>query len=433
MFRNAGRSGVTTLTLCLLPALLGLHFPDSLAAQEPARDSLLIRLTQEALAANPRLAAEQATARAAAVRARAAGALPDPMLETGVMNLTLPDFAFRESDFTEVDVQLAQEFPWPGTLGARTRQAEAEARMRTAAAGARARDVAVRTAELYYRIRYVMAARSTLARQRVLLETAVDVSTARYASTAVPQSDPLQARVAVARLESEEAELAVEEAELRAGLKALRNVSGPDSLAVEPVRPEVVVLASEQIHDSMPALDDSIPDHPRIRAREAAVDVADRTARVEQLGARPDFTIMARYGARPLGADFFSAFVGVRLPLWAGRKQHRLAEAARIDADAARAEADDERAALAAEIRTARAEVTAGARRLRLLTERVLPAARATVEATLRTYRVGQVEFVTVLATEDALYRAELDAARVAAEHLMHLVSLQQLLAPEEL
>ncbi|MGH7518256.1 MAG: TolC family protein [Gemmatimonadales bacterium] len=423
---------MTARSLCALAGLLGMYLPGSLAAQEPVRDSLLIRLTHEALAANPGLAANRKSARAAAVRVRAAGALPDPMLETGVMNLTLPDFALRESDFTEVDVQLAQEFPWPGTLGARTRRAEAEARMRSATAGMRARDVAVRTAELYYRLRYVMAARGTLGRQRVLLETAVDVSTARYASTAVPQSDPLQARVALARLETEEAELAAQEAELRAGLKALRNVAGADSLTVEPIRPDLVAPAAEQVHDSMAAVSDSAPDHPRIRAREAAVDAAERTARVEQLGARPDFTVMARYGARPLGADFFSAFVGLRLPLWAGRKQHRLAEAARIEADAARAEAEDERAALGAEIRTARAEVTAGARRLRLLTDRVVPAARATVEATLRTYRVGQVEFVTVLATEDALYRAELDAARVAAEHLTHLVILEQLLAPEE-
>jgi outer membrane protein TolC len=52
-----------------------------------------------------------------------------------------------------------------------------------------------------------------------------------------------------------------------------------------------------------------------------------------------------------------------------------------------------------------------------------------TTEAALRSYRVGQVDFLNVLAVEDALYRARLDAAQVAAEHLTHLVMLQQLLA----
>jgi outer membrane protein TolC len=154
--------------------------------------------------------------------------------------------------------------------------------------------------------------------------------------------------------------------------------------------------------------------------------------RVEQLGARPDFTIMTRYGARPIASDFFSAFVGIRLPLYAGRKQLRLADAARADADAARAALAEEQADLAEEIRTVQAQIRSGATRLRLLTDGVVPSAQATVDATLRNYRVGQVEFLTVLATEDALYRAQLDAARVAAEHLTHLVMLEQLLSPED-
>jgi outer membrane protein TolC len=50
----------------------------------------------------------------------------------------------------------------------------------------------------------------------------------------------------------------------------------------------------------------------------------------------------------------------------------------------------------------------------------------------LRSYRVGQAPFLNVLAAEDALYRAQLDAAMVAAEHLTHLVMLEQLLVREE-
>jgi outer membrane protein TolC len=79
-----------------------------------------------------------------------------------------------------------------------------------------------------------------------------------------------------------------------------------------------------------------------------------------------------------------------------------------------------------------RAQLQSTALRLRLLTDQVVPSAQATVDATLRNYRVGQVQFLTVLATEDALYRAELDAARVAAEHLTHLIMLDQLLSSED-
>jgi cobalt-zinc-cadmium efflux system outer membrane protein len=422
----------------VLAALVVGATPHSLQAQAASSsDTVLARLTAEAVAANPSLETSRAVARAAASRVRPAGALPDPMLSAGVMDLTLPRFRFHESDFTELDVELSQEFPWPGTLGARTAVARAQARGSQAEAAVRRREVVVRTAELYYRLRYVVTARATLSRQRELLAAGVDISTARYASTSAPQSDPLQARVALARLDTEEADLAAEEAELRARLKALRNASGADSVYVEPIRPELI---PEDLHLSSLSgatlagdltTKDSLPEHPRLAARQAAVAAAEHAIRVERLGGRPDFTIMSRYGARPLGSDFFSAFVGFRLPLYAGRKQHRLADAARADADAARAALTEEQAALREEIRTALAQIQSEAARLRLLTGQVVPASQATVDATLRNYRVGRIEFLTVLAAEDALYRARLDAARVAADHLTHRVMLEQLIAPE--
>jgi cobalt-zinc-cadmium efflux system outer membrane protein len=402
------------------------------AQAAPAADTTLARITAEAIAANPALDASRAMARAAAARVGPAGALPDPMVSAGVMDLALPRFGFRESDFTEVDFELSQEFPWPGTLGARTQAARAEARARDADVGARRREVAVRVAELYYRLRYVVTARTTLQRQRGLLVAAVEISTTRYATASAPQSDPLQARVAVARLDAEDADLADQEATLRAQLRALRNIRDPETLLVEPIRPEAVPLEPHEGLVAGGGAPDSLPMHPRLVARQAALEAAERTVRVEALGGRPDFTITTRYGARPLDSDFFSAFVGIRLPLWAGRKQHRLADAAQADADAARAALAEERAGLDADLSIALAGITSGETRLRLLTTQVIPAAEATVEAVLRSYRVGQAPFLNVLAAEDSLYRAQLDAAMVAAEHLTHLVMLEQLLLREE-
>jgi cobalt-zinc-cadmium efflux system outer membrane protein len=414
--------------------LLALILPLRMEGQDPTRsDTVLARLTAEAVAANAGLTAEQARARAATARIRAAGALPDPMLNTGVMDLTLPDFAFHESDFTEVDVELSQEFPWFGTLGARTRAVGAEARMRGADVRTRRRDIVVRTAELYHRLRYLAAAEAILARQRALLGTGVEISTTRYATGSVGQSDPLQARVARARLDTEAAALAAEDAGVRADLRALRNVRGADSVPAEPINAESVYTALEHTEahriGEQGGADSVLLAHPRLESRRAAIEGAEATARVEALGARPDFTLMTRYGARPLGSDFFSAFVGVRLPLWAGRKQHRLAEAARDEAVAARAALTDETQALTAELVRLRADAQAGQVRLQLLVTQVVPSAEATLEAALRSYRVGQVDFLNVLAVEDALYRARLDAAQVAAEHLTHLVMLRQLLA----
>jgi outer membrane protein TolC len=402
-----------------------------------AGDSSLQSLVAEALARNATVAQRQAAVRAATLRIRPAGSLPDPMLTVGVMDLVLPHFEFNQSDFTEADVELSQEIPWPGSLGARSGV------MRAAAAGARAeegtvrREVTTAMAVAYYRLGYAETALQTLGHQRELLDAAVQLSTTRYATGAAPQSDPLQAKLARDRLRSEEFALESERVAALAAVNALRNRAPGDSVPVTSIEPAALRTAAPPPPpaDSLVAL--ALATHPRLAGRRAAVDAATRTIQVERLGARPDFTLTLRYGYRPafLGQfnlpDFFSAFVGLRLPIWAWRKQNRLADAARADSTGAAAGLRDGELQLSREVTEVAARVQASQLRLALLVDGVLPNARGTVESVLRSYQVGRAEFLTLLSVEDARYRAELEAVAVAADYQAQLVMLRQLTAGE--
>src|SRR5947199_6273114 len=200
-------------------------------------DSGLQSLVAEALARNPTAAQRQAAVRAATLRIRPAGSLPDPMLTVGVMDLVLPHFEFNQSDFTEADVELSQEIPWPGSLGARSGV------MRAAAAGARAeegtvrRDLTTTMAVAYYRLGYAVTALGTLGQQRGLLEAAVQLSTTRYATGAAPQGDPLQAQLARDRLRSQVVALESERIAALAAVNTLRNRAPGDSVPVTSIDP----------------------------------------------------------------------------------------------------------------------------------------------------------------------------------------------------
>jgi len=402
-----------------------------------AQDSLLQSLIGEALARNPTLAQRQAAVRAATLRIRPAGTLPDPRLSLGVMDLQMPHFDFNQSDFTEVDAELSQEIPWPGTLGARSGVMRAAAAGGRAEQGAARRELTTAMAVAYYRLEYTVTALETLRHQRELLEAAVQLSTTRYATGAAPQSDPLQAKLARDRLRSEE--LALESARVAAlaAVNALRNRAPEDTVTVTTIDPAAVRarVASGPPADSVLAL--ALATHPRLAIRRAAVDAATRTIQVERLGARPDFTLGVRYGLRPAFGgiysqpDFFSVFVGLRLPVWAWRKQNRLADAARADSSGAAASLRDAELQLSREVTETAARVQASQQRLALLVDGVLPTAQGTVESVMRSYQVGRAEFLTLLSVEDARFRAELEAADVAADYLTQLVMLRQLTAGE--
>ena len=400
------------------------------------RDSLLDALVQEALAQSPTVAQRQAAARAATLRIRPAGALPDPMLTAGVMDLVLPRFAFNSSDFTELDAELSQNFPWPGSLGARAGAAKATAAGAHAEEQATRREITAMMADAYYRLQYAVSALASLRHQLTLLDAAVQLSTTRYGTGSAPQSDPLQAKLARDRLQLETLSAESERVSTLAAVNALRNHAPDDAFPVVPIDVAAVRAGATPPPSTDSLVAAAVATHPRLAARHAALDEAARMIQVERLGGRPDFTLILRYGYRPRSFNFnppdcFSASVGVRLPLWAGRKQHRLTDAARADYVAASAELRDTELQLGRDVTETAARVAAAQQRLALLVDHVVPAAQGTVESVLRSYQVGRAEFLTLLSVEDARYRAELEAAEVAAYYQTQLVRLRQLTAEE--
>jgi len=402
-----------------------------------AQDSVLQSLVTEALARSPTLAQRQAAVRAARLRIRPAGTLPDPRLSLGVMDLQMPHFEFNQSDFTEVDAELSQEIPWPGTLGARSGVMRAAAAVARAEEGAVRRELTTAMAVAYYRLGYTMTALETLRHQRDLLEAAVQLSTTRYATGAAPQSDPLQAKLARDRLQSEEFALESQRVAALAAVNALRNRAPGDTVTVTPIDPAAVRAGAtpEPPTDSLVA--SALATHPQLVVGRAAVDAATREIQVERLGARPDFAVTLRYGYRPRAfnfnfPDFFSASLGLRLPVWAWRKQNRLVDAARADSTGAAAGLRDAELQLSREVTETAARVQASQQRLALLVDRVLPTAQGTVESVMRSYQVGRAEYLTLLSVEDARFRAELEAAAVAADYLTQLVMLRQLTTGEQ-
>jgi len=422
---------------CILAVLLTV--PTSVRGQDwstpVGRDSVLAGLVADALQRNPNLRRHAAMSRAATLRIRPAGAPPDPTLSLGMMDLQLPGFKFNSSDMTEIDFTVEQALPWPATLGARTHAAEARA------AGARAEEAVARRelvgmlAAAYYRARYAVTALDILAEQRRLLDAAVQLSTMRYAVGVAPQTDPLQAKFARDRLASDAAALRGEHRAALAALSALRDRPATDTVPLARLEATGVRQSAQSLPtvDSLVAL--SLAAHPQLAARRADVEQAAAAVREERLGARPDVTVMARYGRRSaIGGpfpykfpDFFSAGVGLRLPIWASQKQLPLADAARQDSNAAVAAYRDAEARLRRDVSEAAARADAARERLVLLVDGILPTARATAESALRSYEVGRSDFLTVLAVQDARYRAELDAAAVAAAYQAQLVLLQQL------
>ena len=405
----------------LLPVLLA---NGSATAQEGAPSLRLGDLYKEAARSSPRIRAARALASAAVARVPGTKRPPDPTLQLGFMNRSLPGLRAMEP-LGMTQLQVMQMVPVAGKLGLSGRIATA----RASAEGERATEVEriVRNdvAMVFYELHQTD---QTLGVQRLtlrLLEKTRQIAEAMYRAGDGRQADVLRASVAIARMEQDTIRMAAMRAGIAARLNALLD------------RPAATPVASPQLPrfpDSVPSLESlvmlSADNRAMVRAGVREVEAAGAETELARREIWPDLTIGVQYGqsrlTMPAVADaegipmpaerrterMGSLMIGASVPIFARSRQLQV----RNEMSAMRRMAEADLAAMRAETRGEVARVHADLTRARTLATlyrtTVLPQAAATVESSLSAYRVGSVDFMTLLDSRMAVnaYREELIA-----------------------
>ena len=389
---------------------------------------------RQVLAGNAAYQAAGSRLAAATERIAPAGALPDPTFTTGVIATPVPSFAFTAERMTRVPIGVRQSFPFPGKQGAATAVARADSALGAEVVGAVEADLVAMAVGAYYALAEVETALRVWDARIALADQSVQVTQARYETGAVPQTDLLRARLRRAQLEERRRQLEADAAGALARMDALRGSSAEITrarllradggvalgIAADAFTPESIL--TRQLAMTSPAL----------AVAGAAVQRAERRARVFAIAGRPDFTVSVENGIRFGGREpFLTALVGISVPLWSGRKQAPAARAARLDVDDARLRYEDLLARHTGELLSSLANLRALRDRIQQTDEEILPLADAASASALQRYRVGAVSFTTVLDTQDDLFDAQLQLARLVADYAAARTRLGALVGEE--
>lgn len=364
---------------------------------------------------NLNLQAAAASAEAAAALVPEASTLPDPTLQLGVMNVGLPDFNADMPASMAPSVQLMQRVPFPGKLGLQGDIADAGRRMAESGSDETWWTVRQQTADLFYDL-YSLDGRLAVMRETLeLLESFRTVARAMYASGRSPQSDVLRADVEVVRVEGE---IHIMEAMRRATAARVNGLL--DRPADTPVlTPELGPLpASVPDADTLEAW--AWESRPLLERSRVALERSERTIELARRQIWPDLTVGLTYGQRGRGSGterMGSAVVGFSLPLHAGRRQYAAREQAEALRRMAEAELSGTRIEVEARIGVLLAELESARTLIALYGGDILPEARATVESALSSYRVGAVDFMTLVDAEMAVNRFETDLVDLFADY----------------
>ena len=346
-------------------------------------------------ARNPRLQAVRAATSAAVAREPEASTLPDPMLQLGIMNFGIPNLNTDMPTSMAPSVQLMQMIPFPGKLGLMGEIAAYSTEMERASALEAWWDVRMEAASLFFDLysfdRQLDVMRETLS----LVHDFRAVANAMYVSGMGRQADVLRADVEVARMDGE-----IQRMEAMRSAQAARLNAVVDRPATTEVPSPLLGDLPLDVPDRATLLEWAHESRPVLGRGRLAVDQAGAQRDLAHKEIWPDFTVGLSYGQRDLGMGterMGSAMIGFSLPLHAGRRQYAERLETRAMQDMARSELVEMEAEVDAQIGVLLAELEVARRLSALYRDEVIPEARATVESAFSSYRVGSVDFMTLV------------------------------------
>jgi outer membrane protein TolC len=420
-------------------ALLALATATGAAAQDgtavastpPVGEELSLADVYElARARNPMLRASSAMADAAETREASAGLPPDPTLQVGVMNFSVPGFETDMPTSMVPSVQAMQMLPFPGKLGLSQRIAEQSTSMARAGAAETWWEVRSMAATAFFNIYEIDQKLAVMRETLGLLQDFQQVAQAMYSSGTGRQSDVLRANVEVARMDAEIQKMV-----------AMRKVAAARLNAVLDRPAETPVPGAE-----LPSMPSGSRDQETLRswAEETRPMLLRSKTGVEQAQTRedlarkqiwPNFNLGIQYGQRDAGAmgteRMGSAMVGFSIPVFAKSRQLRQRDEAAAMEAMAQAELTNVRAQVDARIGELLAELERVQTLVDLYSDEVLPQADANVESSFSSYRVGDVDFMTLVDAQMTANRYEQEFYTLLADYGRAMAHLEMTVGRE--
>lgn len=389
--------------VAMLAGILGLV--PLAAAQDPG---LRLRdLYAEVQARNPMLQAAQAGVRARSAMEASARTLPDPQLQLGVMNFGVPGLETDMPTSMAPSIQVMQMIPTAGKLALNGRIARQDTRQFQAQAEETGWEVRSRAAMDFYEIyrtdRQIAVMRETVR----LLQDFEQVAKAMYSAGEGRQSDVLRASVEVARMNSEITRM--EAMRVSAGARLNATLGRP---AQTPIPPVVLTPLPAEVPEAAVLASWAEESRPMIQRGKIGVEQAGTRLTLARRELWPDLTVGVEYGQRraagvgdPMGGveatatteRMGSVMFGVSLPVFAGRRQLQMRKEAEAMQQMTAAELTDMRAQVNARIGELLAQLDRDRTLVHLYRTEVLPQAEANVSSAIASYRVGKVDFMTLV------------------------------------
>ena len=352
--------------------------------------------------------------------------LPDPQftLQHFSVGSPRPFAGYTNSEFAYIGLGVSQDIPYPGKLRLKGEIAKREADVSQQQIESVRRSVLAELKAAYFQLAYLLKTLAILQQDGELLKQVQQAADARYRSGMGTQQDLLQAQLQQTKLLREIAMHHLEVGKLEAQIKQLLNrpQDSPDIEAAELVEMPLVQTYAELLAAAEVQNPEIAGAKKMIEKQSLQVDLAHRDF-------YPDFNV--QYMWQRTDPTQFRAYymlsVGVRVPIYRGRKQRP--ELAQAEAEKLRAgsELQAQSQQIAAELRGQYVQAQQTSELLRIHREGLSPQSRSEFQAALATYQSNKQDFQALLAAFLDVLHFDEEYWQNVAEYETSIARLEQI------
>ena len=401
----------------LLAVVFPFFFAGICAADEPVLR--LDPLVQEAIARNPKIIAALERHSGLKERVPQAGALEDPMLGFGVVNLP-NNFDLNEEDMTAKEVSVSQKFPFPGKRGLSEEVAAKEADAGAAEIEDIANQVVKELKTAFYDLSHIYRAEEVARRSKGLLEELAKITQTRYSLGLGIQEDLIRIQVEISKMLDDLIMLDQKKRALAARLNYLLN-RPPNSPVGRPEEFEFrrAAFSLEDLQQQ------ALIANPMLRSLKQEVAARGKNVELARRDYFPDFSLKFAYGQREDRLDMYTGMVEMNLPIFFKSKQERKVAEAYADIRSAQARYDSVQNEVFYMIVDMGSMAQRLERKIELYRTGIIPQARLQIDTAMSAYMVNKADFMTLLDSRMRLYRYELEYHDALTEYEKSLAALE--------
>jgi len=387
-----------------------------------ARGQDLDNLVRELLNRNPAVNAARRAVDAKKAMVPSARTLPDPTVSFQTMGNLIPPTLMGGDPSSARVLSLAQEIPFPGKLNLQGQIAAAEADAEIWRYEEVRREAVAELKSAYFDYFLARKLAVVVEKSKVLLTQFAEISQARYKVGEGAQQDVIKAQVEVSRLIERLATLNLQKDTALARINTLLS-RAPDTPidGVTDLPKPLPVGSLDELYKKAAAA------NPLVRMSRKEIERGELGVALAKKSFYPDFEVGFSYYNRRDMPEMYGVMLKAKIPLYFWRKQRPELESAAAGLIRSRHEYDDSLSTLYFRLKDPFLKTATDSNLLELYGGAIVPQATLALESSISSYRVGKIDFLSLLNNQQTVLEYEMKYYEVLVDYYKALVILESL------